>query len=119
MQLNGGHFKVVMIEKTKDSNSKNHKFLNEFAAHVFKELKLDGWRVSVWDGTFCANDLKFIAFGDTTLECEPWYYIKEMFLHEVAHIGETRQGSVVTHDADFFRRLGKLHNRFADFEPEK
>jgi hypothetical protein len=62
-------------------------FLQKFSKFVLKELGFLDWKVQVWnDSPFCANDLKLIVMSKQTLENSPWYYIKESFLHEVAHI---------------------------------
>ena len=103
-------------ERTKLMPPSGSAFLFSLAAHVFSDLGLDGWKVRTGVDTWCDNHRREICISDGTIEGEPWYYVKELFLHEVAHVGETRPGSVQTHDAAFFRRLGELFIRFADFE---
>ncbi len=45
---------------------------------------------------------------------EPWYYIKEAFIHEVAHIeGTPGVGGEIAHGMQFFHRLGALYQRLA------
>ena len=94
-------------------------FLQKFSKFVLKELGFLDWKVQVWnDSPFCANDLKLIVMSKQTLENSPWYYIKESFLHEVAHIGDQRNGSVDTHDAPFFERFGSLCIQFSKVDPD-
>lgn len=93
-------------------------FLYAFASFVFTQLGITDWRIGISDESFCDNELKRICLAERAVEGEAWYYIKQSFLHEVAHIGDNRQGSVVTHDGDFFRRFGVLCMQFADCNPK-
>ncbi len=90
-------------------------YLKGFSNHVFNTLGLKGWRLEFWDASFCANDIKLISIGREDVDEQPWFYLKEMFLHEVAHIGETRPGSMKTHDEAFFKRLGELFIKFSAY----
>ena len=86
--------------------SKNIKFLKNLFEKV-EECK--GWKLEFdFEQCFCDNERKVIAMWKDYVIDQPWYYVKEAFLHEVAHIGEKRAGSWVTHDEEFFKRFGNL-----------
>ena len=99
------------------SKISNWQFLFRLFDHIIKELEIENWKLVIWDTSFCDNTLKMISIASSSIEGEPWYYIKERLLHEIAHIGETRLGSAKTHHSEFFRRYGQLYIRFADIEP--
>ncbi len=98
--------------------TKDQRFIKRFARFVFEQLSLGEWRLEFWDAAFCANDIKLITLSKEDYEEQPWFYLKEMFLHEVAHVGEKRPGSIDTHDEAFFERLGKLHIKFSKHNPK-
>jgi len=101
--------------KSDFKNITGYIYLNKFAKYVFNAIGIKEWRIEFLDSSFCANDLKFISISKELVENQPNYYLKEMFLHEVAHIGDNRNGSIVTHDADFFKRFGNYCIKFAEY----
>ena len=92
-------------------------FLSRLAAGVFEYRNADGWRLRFGADNECIPDIRVIYLSTRALKNEPWYYLKEMLLHEAAHIGEMRPGSWQTHDEGFFLRLGELCIRFSSYEP--
>ena len=92
-------------------------FLNRLSVAVFGYKNADGWKLKFGVDNECIPDIRIIYLSTRALESEPWYYLKEMLLHEAAHIGETRPGSRQTHDEGFFLRLGDLCVRFSSYEP--
>jgi hypothetical protein len=104
-----------------DFNS-DTQWLKEFSDHVFKELNLDGWKLDFFpfsfDGDWCYNDLKTIEMDMST--GSSWFYLKQRFLHEVAHALDERSCKGRTsdsfHDSYFFKTYGELLIRFADYD---
>ncbi len=94
-------------------------YLNRLAAAAFEYCGAVGWRLKFGVDNECIPEMRTIYLSTRALESEPWYYLKEMLLHEAAHIGETRPGSWQTHDAGFFLRLGELCIRFSSYEPNR
>lgn len=80
----------------------------QFYKKVLKELGYSDWRVD-WTAppSECHNDLKLIIMSNSYKD-DLDIYKAEIFLHEVAHIGNP------THNADFWKRYGYLLDRFAD-----
>ncbi len=88
---------------------------------ILDELGFRDWRVrwSTDSASICVHGPKEIWLHDRRAE-SIWYYCKEAFLHEVAHIGGPEGPGVLSeakHGPDFFRRYGGLMVRFADWPP--
>lgn len=87
-------------------------------------LRLAGykdWRVE-WSKAApseCWEDSKLLMMWDGILG-NPWWYIKESLLHEIAHIGTGKPTDLAEqrHGPEFFRYLGLLAIHFAEFTPD-
>jgi len=93
-----------------------------FAQSVFHQKQLTGWKIKFLyfdDGSCCNNEFKQIEISG--LGDQPWYYLKEIILHEVAHALASDQNykktSATSHDASFFKRYGELLIEFYQYEP--
>ena len=93
-----------------------------FAQFVLHQKQLTGWKVIFLDfndGSRCNNEFKHIEVSG--LSDQPWYYLKEIILHEVAHAlapdQNYKKASATSHDASFFKRYGELLIEFSQYEP--
>lgn len=106
--------------------SKNYKlqWFQGFIDHVFASEGLKCWKIVAFhdsfDGGSCDGFGKRIEMDG--LHGTSWYYLKEQFLHEVAHaldplIAVPGRASGVSHDPRFFKRYGELLIKYAEHEP--
>jgi len=93
-----------------------------FAQSVLHQKQLTGWKIKFLDfndGSRCNNEFKHIEISG--LSDQPWYYLKEIILHEVAHAlapdQNYKKASATSHDASFFERYGELLIEFSQYEP--
>jgi len=92
-----------------------------FGNYVIND-KLSNWKIKFLDfndGSCCNNEFKHIEISG--LGDQPWYYLKEIILHEVAHAVAPDQNykktSATSHDVSFFERYGNLLLEFSSYEP--
>lgn len=111
-----------MVEKNNFDLNDETKWFKEFVDHVFLYEGLQDWTITafheLFDGGACYNNVKTIEID--RLHTMSWYYLKELFLHEVAHALDPMgdRSSWVSHDPEFFRRYGELLIRYSQCQPK-
>jgi hypothetical protein len=104
--------KTIDYNRTLDTLNKEE-YLLDLSKSVFEKEALDGWRIEVGaPPSECIEDLRLIRISENYLN-DGWYYLKEIFLHEVAHVGNYIADNH-GHTPEFFRKLGELHIKYCD-----
>lgn len=110
-----------MVEKNNFDFNEKTKWFKEFVDHVFLFEGLQDWKITAFHEPFDGGARYSKTIKIDQLYTNPWYSLKELFLHEVAHaldpLGD--RSSWVSHDPEFFRRYGELLIRYSQCQPKE